>query len=93
LGVLRSEVSGRVDGLVELLGLEISREVDLLYPPFTEGLVVGRVVVGLVLGRVVVGLLLGRLAGLLCRVDGLLLGAGRLGGRDIVLLELLWLMR
>jgi hypothetical protein len=81
-------VAGRVDGLVEVLGLEISRELDFLYPPFTDGLVVGRVVDGLVLGREE-----GRLVGLLCRVEGLLLGAGRLLGLDIVLLELRWPMR
>ena len=86
--VLRSVVAGRVDGLVEVLGLEISRELDFLYPPFTDGLVVGRVVDGLVLGREE-----GRLVGLLCRVEGLLLGAGRLLGLDIVLLELRWPMR
>lgn len=83
---LRSVVDGRLDGReVEVLGLETSREVDLLYPPLTEGLVEGLVVV--------VGLELGRLAGLLCFVEGLLLGAGRLVGLDIELLELRWLMR
>jgi len=82
--VLRSVVAGRVDGLVEVLGLETSRELDFLYPPFTEGLVDG---------RVVVGLLLGRLAGLLCRVEGLLLGAGLLLGLDMELREGLWPIR
>ncbi len=77
LEVLRSVVDGRD---VEVLGLETSLEVDLLYPPFTEGFVEGLVVVGFELGR---------LAGLVCLVEGLLLGAGRLEGRDIVLLELL----
>lgn len=77
---LRSEVEGRLVVDFEVLGLEV----DLLYPPFTEGLVDGIVVVGFELGR---------LEGLLCRVEGLLLGAGRLEGLDIVLLELLWLMR
>jgi hypothetical protein len=74
-------VDGREAGV---LGLDTSLEEDFVYPPFTEGLVVG---------RVVVGLLLGLLVGLLCRVEGLLLGAGRLDGRDIVLLELLWPIR
>ena len=81
LEVLRSVVDGRD---VAVLGLETSREADLLYPPFTEGLVVG---------RVVVGLLLGRLAGLLCRVDGRLVCAGLLLGLDMELREGLWPIR
>jgi hypothetical protein len=82
LEVLLFVVVGRE---VEVLGLETSLEVDLLYPPFTEGFVDGL--------AVVVGFELGRLAGLLCRVEGLLLVDGRLEGRDIVLLELWWPMR
>jgi hypothetical protein len=84
LDVLRSVVEGRVVCReVEVLGLDTSLDVDLLYPPFTEGLDEGLVVVGLELGREE-----GRLAGLLCLVEVLLLGAGRLEGRDMELLEL-----
>ncbi len=89
LDALRSVFAGRVDGRdVEVLGLETSLEVDLLYPPFTEGFVEGLVVVGFELGRDE-----GRLAGLVCLVEGLLLGAGLLLGLDMELREALWPIR
>ncbi|MGB5654057.1 MAG: hypothetical protein WBM56_09530 [Robiginitalea sp.] len=85
LEVLLFVVEGVVVGRdVGVLGLETSLEVDLLYPPFTEGLVVGRLVDGVEVGR---------LAGLLCRVEGRLVVAGLLLGLDMELREALWPIR